>query len=68
MHIAGYVLTRVNTLGLIPCSLQQALSERGQRLDDVVENTARMRDQAVVNEEAGKTLRGKYTNQKWWKW
>ena len=46
----------------------QALSERGQRLDDVVENTARMRDQAVVNEEAGKTLREKYTNQKWWKW
>ena len=42
------------------------LSEREERLDDVVESTARMREQGDAFEEAAKALREKYANRKWW--
>ena len=44
----------------------QALSERGEKLNDVVETTARMRDHADEFETAAKALREKYANRKWW--
>ena len=44
----------------------QALSERGEKLNDVVESTARMRDHADAFEEAARALKEKYANRKWW--
>ena len=44
----------------------QALSERGDKLNDIAENTARMRDSADAFGEAAKALQEKYANRKWW--
>jgi len=48
----------------------QVLSERGQKLGDIADSTARMKDSASAYEEAAREaarrLREKYANRKWW--
>ena len=48
----------------------QAISERGKKLGDIADSTARMKDSASAYEEAAREaarrLREKYANRKWW--